>query len=408
MNIRVKAVTTEKDNVNLENILTFAGKQAGICYMPDTYEALDRNTAGALKRISGCMSSGHHSVIEHCYVTVLFENVSKLFAMLLNSLQVYNTSEKSGRYTIMQSAEVGLYGKWLNIFVDLYEKDLRNRGVSADKCEKLGKKMAQDSARGVISVLAHNTTFGYTTSVRIWNYIRSKAVRFIAEVSDNVISSLSSNSVAELKAELQELVTFIDNTMKVEKLDTEDSFDFITNFSTDSQCYSELGENYRNWGIQYLATYRVSFITLAQLERHRTLKFHMTIPTQTITYSVPNIIQGTEYEEVWLKDLATVELPQAMQVLVMEQGNVDAFVMKCRERICGAAHEETRAHTVGMLKEYYKYSCESGVEQRIVKNKLASCMEYDSKRCVVRQKVKCKKGYKCTNPCIYKTDVENL
>lgn len=407
MKMRIAAATVADDIVDFDtNMLAFAGKQAGICYMPDTYDALEADKEGALKRIKGCMRSGHHSVIEHCYVTVIFENVSKLFAMLLNSLQAYNTSEKSGRYTVMQSENDGLYGKWLSIFKPLYLKDLEERGVTGSVLEKMSKKMAQDSARGVISVLSPNTTFAYTTSLRMWNYIRCWAMDYLnTTVNDSAL--LPARDV--LKAELGRLIAYIDSTMWVENLDNHSNgFEFITNFTDTPKRFDELGAEYRNWGVQYLISYKASFIVAAQLERHRTIKYYMSIPKKDIGYSVPNIIKGTKYEPIWMDDLATVELPQAMQVTLIEMGNVDTFVMKCRERVCGAAHEETRELTVKLLKEYYNYSCECGVEQRIVKDKLASCMLMDNVAGVLRPRVKCKKGYKCTSPCIYKKDVENL
>ena len=46
----------------------------------------------------------------------LFKNLPKIIAMLLNSLGMYATSEKSARYTIMKpetELEETLYNKWI-------------------------------------------------------------------------------------------------------------------------------------------------------------------------------------------------------------------------------------------------------------------------------------------------------
>ena len=86
------------------------GKMAGICYMPDDYlsEGI-QNEEKSLKRAAGNKKSGHYSVFEHGSISFILET-NKMMAMILNSLGVYSTSEKSGRYTVMKaSSELEIY-----------------------------------------------------------------------------------------------------------------------------------------------------------------------------------------------------------------------------------------------------------------------------------------------------------
>ena len=85
-----------------EEFLISAGKAAGICYMPDDYfEKGIQDEEKAYKRGLKTLSSGHKTVGEHDHVSFIMR-VPKIICILLNSIQIYNTSEKSSRYTVMK------------------------------------------------------------------------------------------------------------------------------------------------------------------------------------------------------------------------------------------------------------------------------------------------------------------
>ena len=223
MNFTVTGITIETNGLTpeqLEQAKIFSGKNAGICYMADKYfDSAVSDPAKALPRFYDTAKNAHHSIADHVRVEVVLEDVSKMLAIVLNSLQDYATSEKSGRYTIMtgnSEKEQELYEKWGKIFEDriieldptvndawlkqMFNKKYPDNGyeikdgkklevepkleASVDKGadaywrEKLitspnkpSKKLAQENARYVLSVFTRSTTMGYSTSLRQWNYI---------------------------------------------------------------------------------------------------------------------------------------------------------------------------------------------------------------------------------------------
>ena len=96
-----------------------------------------------------------------------------------------------------------------------------------------------------------------------------------------------------------------------------------------------------------------SFAELAQAQRHRTLKYEMTLLDEP-KYYIPPIIRNTELEEEWLKDISSLKefYPQGMLVRVNERGSIEDFVLKCTERLCGAAQLEIMEQTQEIMKKY--------------------------------------------------------
>ena len=108
-----------ESGVQLTDELTFlSGKYAGTCYAADGYETIrTQEPQKALRRAENTAQNGHHSVFQHSMVTMEIQ-CPKIIAMLLNSIGVSNTSEKSARYTKMKpqsEKEAILYEKWHDI-----------------------------------------------------------------------------------------------------------------------------------------------------------------------------------------------------------------------------------------------------------------------------------------------------
>ena len=176
---------------HLKALEVFSGKAAGICYMKDDYfDSYVSDPAKAEKRFENVAPTGHHSIGDHSFVTVLFERIPKITAMLLNSLGFYNTSEKSGRYTVMKSEGYErnyiLYGRWRGIFSNLIKENY------PDLDDKLVEKLSLENARYMLSVFAPSTTMAYTTSIRMWSYIRTECERYI-ELFNNTVLDTSFN-----------------------------------------------------------------------------------------------------------------------------------------------------------------------------------------------------------------------
>ena len=78
--------------------------------------------------------------------------------MILNNEKVYNTSEKSARYTKMQPSkeEKELYEKW----IEIYKEICISAKISKNRRKKGSEKLAQENARYLISVFTPATDNG--------------------------------------------------------------------------------------------------------------------------------------------------------------------------------------------------------------------------------------------------------
>ena len=98
-----------------------SGKFAGTCYAKEGYQTIrTQPVERAVKRAEGTAERGHHSVFQHCMVTMEIQ-CPEIIAMLLNSIGVSNTSEKSARYTKMQpqtEKEREFYEKWHTLVLE--------------------------------------------------------------------------------------------------------------------------------------------------------------------------------------------------------------------------------------------------------------------------------------------------
>lgn len=357
MNIRILGVTNGMSDIS--SFKEYSGVQAGICYMKDSYDALAEDAEKAIKRCETAIKNGHQSIMEHIYITVLFEDVSKLFAMYLNSLKAYNTSEKSGRYTKIAKDNL-LYDKWSRIFTELHTKNGTPNKINED-------------SRYILSVLNKGTTFAYTASWRTWLNIGVYCRRYNLSDADKF--------EYVLREEFLELIMFIKANLEVPEFSeptgygkfnfVQDNFDNVKN---------EYGENYS-------IVYPLSLVGAAQAERHRTTDLRIAF-TEPVYYYTPAILDDSGYEVEWLRDLATVKYPQAQIVTCHERGTIEAFTQKCVERLCGCAQEEIRNATLRNTAKYYKAVQGTYLEdmfERVVSNG--------------KVRLKCDVCGRCSKPC---------
>lgn len=413
MNLTVIGLTKEVDSMtkkDLEDAKIFSGKNAGICYMKDSYFDSDvSDDVKALKRFVRVSNTNHHSIADHVKVEVLLEDISKMLAIVLNSLQDYATSEKSGRYTTMSGnseEERQLYSKWrvlfrkriLDLYPDLDDEILTqemakighsdviitngelNNNSMADfddvhkeclmgiklNCSNLPSvKLAQENARYVLSVFTRSTTMGYSATIRQWNYIYDWCKKYTDRFSWHhdtdgelvLVYRGTTNEVSffelELYKDFVDLMEFIKCNFYVEELrDSKNRcFEFLTNLSGDASHpmanYSSEDDDYL--GITYSVSYPASFVHIAQAERHRTLKYFMNFKPSASNpvFFVPKCIRGTDLEQEWLSDLKSVKdlVPQATMIDCIETGHITDFILKCEERLCGRAQLEIMEQT---------------------------------------------------------------
>lgn len=347
MKLTVVGATCENvDNNYISNLEVFSGKMAAVCYLNGEYfNSNADNPDKAKSRFDRVVGTGHDSVSDHAYFTVLFENIPKMTAMILNSLGFYNTSEKSGRYTVMSSEEQAntenerLYHKWLAKFKELITKYDQNL---ADKDPKLVEKLSMENARYVLSVFAPNTTMSYTTSLRMWSYLIQWCKEYL-EIgnTDTNFNKMLHKCVNDLYINLLSLKCFSDI---IKYRNTGKPFTFLS-----KQVDYNIWETDERYEESYLIKYRVSLADLAQEQRHRTLDYFMCFDDSGYyknVYYVPDILKdaGTNADvEEWLNDLQSVHdtFPIATLVDVVETGFISNFMRKCDERLCGRTMHET-------------------------------------------------------------------
>lgn len=371
MNIKVIASTKVGYSLPKEEAVDFSGKSAGICYLPDTVETLfAEDVEKTNRRANGNIKSGHHSVFGHPTYNLCLEGIPKILAMILNNEKIYNTSEKSARYTIMDASpkEKELYEKWIEIYV----KEITKKYPEFE--EKRIKKLAQENARNLISIFTPATVMEYTVNFGQLNYIINWAKDYIENEQDNAFS-------IKLKEVLKEFLQTIPD-LEVEGLDSRLKNRCFSLFAKREDRKEEFGEN-------YCVTYLASFAELAQAQRHRTLSYEMTL-LKNPKYYVPPIIRNTELEEEWIKDISSLEefFPQGMLVKINERGTIENFVLKCTERLCGAAQLEIMEQTRDTLKKYL----EAVKDNPELYNYLLPYSK--GARCTFP-------GWKCTSPCIF-------
>lgn len=164
--VKIVAHTVEATNPNIEelnkNLTIFSGKAAGVCYMPDDYmENGIQDAEKAFKRALNNSKSGHHSVYDHGHLSLEIKS-NKMICMILNSLGVYATSEKSARYTKMQpetELELEMYNKWKGIIQNLILTKYPNTDdsmLNSRLCKKLNIDEIKIVENGKILVTKEN------------------------------------------------------------------------------------------------------------------------------------------------------------------------------------------------------------------------------------------------------------
>lgn len=344
MKLTVTAITKEQEGITKPDLIdmeTFSGKNAGICYGSHGYFGTAvTDPEKALKRFETVGATGHHSVADHANVTILFEGIPKIVAMILNSNRVYATSEKSGRYTEMEGSsgiEKELYNKWVHIFT----KEITDLDMGMDT--KHINKLAMENARYLLSVFTP-TTMSHTKNIKDWNYLIDWCEKYCEVLIQD--GKYNSKFDRELYGDIHRLGEALKELLYVGELrDTKDRHLNFLALQTNDIFRDIEEEVFRE---QYTAVYKASFVHLAQAQRHRTIDYRMVFDGIATEFFVPYVIKGTTLEEEWLNDISKVSnytVPQGTLVKVIEQGTIDNFFLKCKERLCGRAQLEIATQT---------------------------------------------------------------
>lgn len=369
--------TTQLGVESKENFDIFSGKAAGICYMPATFEDLQtEDIAKTQRRIAQTKNSGHHSVYDHNSISLYFEDVPKIIAMILNNEKQYTTSEKSARYTRMKLTEKEdlIYNKWIDIFKKKITKKYAQDYPTFFTDSKI-EKLAQENARYLISVFTP-TSFMYTTTYRQLNNLISFVDKELSALAQSDFGVKVHNALKKFVVILKELPYYD------EKLCNNEKNRGISLFANEKNKVEEY------FGDVYATTYKASFACLAQAQRHRTISYTMRVLEGE--YYVPPILEDSpEFVELWLADIRDLGniYPQATLLEVNEMGNLDGFILKMKERKCTNAQLEINRVVNDVLKKYeyaLRMKVHSRAEELIAYTKGSRCTFPD---------------YKCPAPC---------
>ena len=376
MNIEVAASTKVGYVVEKFELDQFGGSSAGVCYMPLDFKALkNEDIEKTFSRSDRTKGSGHHSVFGHSRITFDIENVPKLFAMLLNNEKVFDTSEKSARYTNMelQGIEKYLYDKWLDKFIKIISAKYGHLSYFDDKRIK---KLAMENARYFTSVMTP-TSMRHSVSYQQLNYMCGWMQEF--EHSDNLIYKMLAPTASEFVQKMEDF-GYLDKDLMNDGKNRE---------------FSLIGKRIRKeqFGECYSVNYKGSFAMLAQAQRHRTLHYEMMLD-ENPEYFIPLILMDNPYlVEEWLDDMEKVEhlLPQGQLLNINERGDYENLILKAKERLCTAAQLEVMRNT--------HYTIE-----RMIKNTDNEYVRKDLEK--INTGARCTSGFKCATPCAFKEGID--
>lgn len=384
MTVKIVGIsTTDEEIINsttFEDLELNGGHSANICYTQKSYdEILEEPIEKTQKRAEDNKENRHHSVFGHDNIQLYFEGIPKIIAMLLNNEKEYNTSEKSGRYTTMfgTDQENKLYSKWKVIFEEEFKKAYPNEVYLTDAM--IGKK-AKENARYLLSIFMR-TKMKYTTSFRQLNYLYDFTCKMIDEETTHPIKIALKPYLEEFRDTLYS-TGFIVHGIKDYR---NREFSLIQEDNTFDEHFS------RSYSVNYDAT----FPALADLQRHRTLDYSLSLKDKREFY-VPQIIRPRkDLVDEWLDDISSIsEFPQGMLVNVNETGKYENFIMKLYERICTAPQLEVMQITKEVLNKYVDaLSQSSSTNDRKIYEELLKYTH--GARCTFP-------GFECTSDCKFK------
>lgn len=397
-NIKTEIVeypTTINDGkLNKDNIIYMGGIFAGECYINAGYNSIKNEPIEkTMQRIERTFRGKHHSVQGHAHITLNIENIPKILAMAINNEKEYNTSEKSGRYTVIDRDETGvinskqaeLYSKWRKIFESEFTK-LNNLEYNSNELVKSKiKNLAKENAREMISVFMP-TKLIYTTSFRQWNYIASFLIKYAKDIENKTNPNYFELNFASSALEFVESLNKL-NILDERLMDNEKNRK-LSIFADREYIREEIFSDV------YSVNYRMSFPAFADTQRHRTIHYEIKIPDASeAEFYVPKILENNEIlKKEFLSDLESVRevYPLGTIVDVNERGIYENFILKCKERICTHPQLEVMLTNKAILEKYLE---ELKKKNHPLKDDLKKYIK--GARCTFPD-------YTCPEPCMFK------
>ena len=386
MKISVIASTHENYTAPKSEFDNLSGHAAGVCYMPENFDKLFNEPAEkTARRCDMTKTNQHHSVFGHPYITLSLEDIPKGLAMVLNNEGIYNTSEKSARYTkmVLKDNEQKLYDKWLDTYKNLIRGTYQAKYPNIFTDKKI-EKLAQENARYLISVFTP-TSMIYTVSYQQLNYLYQMFINELSNENSNAFMQALKPAITDFCYAITNSTPYIDKDIARGVYNKNRKLSLIGGMIKPEQYFGDV----------YSVSYEGTFAQLAQAQRHRTIDYNFTLLDEPKFYIPPIIRQSDDLTREWISDCekqASV-FPQGLLININEFGRLDWFIQKMKERKCTFAQLEIAQQTDLILKKYVeelKAKDHPRAEELAQYTKGARCTFPD---------------YKCPSPCGFKEGI---
>lgn len=326
-----------------ETAIEYSAKLAGECYESDGWTKLKNELdEKSIKRANFTLSMEHSTPYEHIAIGFEIVNLPKIVAMILNNERQCSTSEKSARYTRIDSnidsnislKEGELYNKWMNIFKSKIKSEY-SHVFNDSKIEKL----AQENARYLVSVFSSTKMIHTIPWVQL-NRVISFMNKYIEKSNQNDFDMRLTESFKQFIECFEQLNVLDEKAMSNRK---DRSLSLFSN---------NVVEEY--FGTTYSTNYKGTFAQLAQAHRHRTLEYSMKLLEEKEYFVPPILLDDQTLVDEWLNDITSVSYatPQGELISINECGVYDKFILKTKERLCTSAQQEIMVQTKETLTKY--------------------------------------------------------
>ena len=335
----------EDKTFDLNKAMDFSGKIGGICYNENgliaSFQEDDEKTE---KRVNNSTKGEHQSVFEHVNISMYLKDSSKMLNMVLNNEGQYSTSERSLRYTSVKEdecnltkREIYLYDKWYKIFSDIITSQYKD----VLKPFKI-KTLAKENARYMTSTFI-NTEMVHTVPLAQSNRVVTYMKKYMDKDNKNDFEERVSKDFEMFINECERL-NLLDERLESNRKER--------NLKIFGKNLKEIPEEF---GVTYSTTYKGSFAEYAQKERHRIETSKLERDEMNGFFVPPILEQYPKLLYEWIHDINTVgeQVPQGELVTIHEEGTIESFISKLKERDCSQAQLEIFRQTNETKKKYY-------------------------------------------------------
>lgn len=318
-----------KSKFTQEELQSFVGKIASICYTSRTYEEFwQEDFEKSLKRGQGLLKSGHHSPYDQVFAKLYISNASKITLMAFNGGRFYATEEGSDRYRPMKLSrnEQQDFDSLTQLYLSKIEE------LNPNPCkyiERRKEKLALENARYCMPTDIQYKDIFYTASLRELNYMYNWAKDFDTDNYPDVCKNMVND--------LADFIKFMEQNGLVMS-------NLVDHFDRGFAFFKKQPKIPNEFGYNYCMNYQCSIACAGQMERHRFLNCHFDVlNSEDVEFYVPPMIlddlrKKTEVEAIY--DKYRSRYPQGTVGTFTECGNIKDFLRVLYERDCAMAQLE--------------------------------------------------------------------